>query len=104
MLKDLDPIEQVAGQVYFTNCAAEEGISQVKAPRRLEISYEEFCQSPQAVFQRITDKFRAQGYEPNWDYSGPSQFECANQVKLSPLDCQSIISAYKNFSGITISP
>ena len=104
MLKDLDPFKQVAGQVYFTNRAIEEGLKQVDAARGLRVSYEEFCTAPERVFNQITEKFSQQGYRVNWSYTGPEQFQSTNQVRLPRGDCKRIIDAYKGFSGMDITP
>lgn len=103
-LKALDPFEQVAGQVYFTNRAIEEGLDKIDAPRGLRVSYEEFCTAPERVFNQITEKFSQQGYRVTWSYTGPEQFQSTNQVRLPRGDCKRIIDAYKSFSGMDITP
>jgi len=82
ILKDLDPFKQVAGQVYFTNRAIEEGFGKIDAARGLQVSYEEFCTAPEQVFNQITEKLSQQGYRVNWNYTGPEQFQSTNQVRL----------------------
>ena len=104
MLEDLDPFEQVAGQVHFTNRAIEEGLEQVDATRGLRVSYEEFCTAPDRVFNQITEKLSQQGYRVNWSYTGPEQFQSTNQVRLPRGDCERITDAYKSLSGMDITP
>jgi hypothetical protein len=99
-LKDLDPFSQVAGQVYFTNKAVQQGLKQIDASRWLQLSYEDFCESPRKVFGQILEKLKNQGMEiSNWEYEGPKNFQPTNQVRLSEEECRIIISAYKRFSG-----
>ena len=102
MLQALDPIEQVAGQVYFSDCAIEEGLDQIDAARRMQVSYEDFCITPGSVFHQITEKFSQQGFEVRWNYTGPNQFTPTNQVRLPEEDCEKIIKAYKHFSGVEL--
>jgi len=102
MLQALDPFEQVAGQLYFTNRAIEEGLGQIDAARGLRVSYEEFCTAPERVFNQIIEKLSQQGYRVNWSYTGPEQFQSTNQVRLPRGDCKKIIDAYKSFSGMDI--
>jgi len=103
-LKVLDPVEQVSGQVYFTNRAIEEGLDQIDATRGLHVSYEQFCTAPERVFNQIKEKFSQQGYRVNWIYTGPEQFQSTNQFRLPREDCKRIIDAYKSFSGMDITP
>lgn len=102
MLQTLDPIEQVAGQVYFTDRANEEGLGQIDAERGMRVSYEDFCMAPERVFNQIMDKFTQQGFEVTWNYTGPGKFQPANRVRLPEEDCDRIIDAYKKFSGVEL--
>ena len=102
MLQALDPIEQVAGQVYFSDCAIEEGLGQIDDARGMLVSYEDFCNAPERVFHQITEKFSQQGIEVSWTYTGPNRFTASNQVRLPEEDCEKIIKAYKQFSGVEL--
>ena len=102
-LKDRDPFEQVAGQVYHTNLAVEEAMKGIEDSRRLEISYEAFCAHPEQVFHRIADKLSQQGYTIGIPYMGPKHFKNTDSVRMSHEDCKKIKAAYKNFSGDEIS-
>lgn len=103
-LKNLDPFEQVAGQVYYINRAVEAGLSDIDTARWLQVEYEQFCMAPEQVFNKIMEKFAQQGCSVDWSYTGPEQFQCANQVRMSRQNCQRIIDAYKSHSGIDIIP
>ena len=52
-LKDKMPLEQVAGQVYYTNRAIEEGLTKIPKEAVIRVSYSEFCKAPQEIIQRI---------------------------------------------------
>ena len=93
-LKDSGPYTQVAGQVYCTNEAISKGLGQVNSDRRMQVSYEEFCRNPAAVFSTIKEKFIKQDCWVDWHYSGPETFECKNQIRLSEEAVQQIIHAY----------
>ena len=103
MLKDLDPIAQVTGQVYFTNKAIKEGLQQIAPARGLIVAYEHFCKFPQQVFESIADKFAQQGSVMNWECHGPEQFSSTNQVRLPQEEIAAIQRAYQRFSGAEIS-
>jgi len=98
-LKDLDSIEQVAGQVYFINKHIEEGLGQIVSSRSLQVSYEDFCSSPKTVFKKIKGKMAQQGYKLDGEYIGLEEFESSNKIRLPERDIKRIIEAYKNLSG-----
>jgi hypothetical protein len=103
-LKDLDPFQQVAGQVYFTNKAIQQGLEQIDASRWLQVNYEDFCNSPGKFFLQILEKLGNLDMEiDNWDYNGPENFQPTNQVRLPEQECREIIMAYKHFSGTVLS-
>ncbi|GBD96282.1 MAG TPA: sulfotransferase [Nitrospirae bacterium] len=101
-LKNCSPYEQVAGQVYFTNRAIEEGLARVEDAKVLEIAYEEFCQSPDLVFKQIINKFKLQGYQADWPYKGPARFSNTNKISLSCEEQEKVMNAYRHFSGETL--
>jgi hypothetical protein len=99
-LKKLDPLEQVAAQVYFTNKSLNQDLGEIDRARWLQVSYEDFCESPGKVFRQIIEKLENQGMEiGNWEYEGPKNFEPTNQIRLPEEECRLIIAAYKRFSG-----
>lgn len=98
-LKELTPIEQVMGQVYYTNRAIEEGLEQLDASQSLTIDYEAFCTNPAEVFSQLKAKLIKQGCHTLDDYAGPIAFEPTNQVRLSSEDCEQLVAAYRRFSG-----
>jgi hypothetical protein len=102
-LKDLDPFEQVAGQVYFTNRAIENGLAQIDNSRWIKVSYEEFCKAPAELFKHILEKFAQQGFRVKWSYTGVKNFQPTNRIRLSEEDLKETIGAWKHFSGRNIS-
>ncbi len=103
-LKDLDPIEQVAGQVFFSNQAIEKGLSSVKPERAIRVSYETFCNSPRDTYHSIVKAFADGGDNLDIEYQGPSSFPCSNVDRLSNPDRIATIKAYERFSGVRIEP
>ena len=104
MLKDLDPFDQVAGQVYFTNQGIQKGLDQLENARKLIIDYEDFCNNPKFAFDEILARFDLQGTHVHWEYEGPQQFTAANQIRLPERDCIRIAAAYQLWSGLEITP
>lgn len=103
-LRELNPIEQVVGQVIFTSRAMKRGLDAIAPPRQLSISYEAFCSQPAVVFRQVTNRLIQQGFPADWTYQGPPSFEPTNQVRLPDSDCHQIISAYRRLAGAELSP
>lgn len=70
-LKDLDPVAQSAGQVYYINKAVSQGIAAVEEPRKLVVQYEDFCRDPRQVYGRLVEKLDLDDSK----YSGPALFK-----------------------------
>ena len=102
-LKDLDPIQQVCGQVYFTVKRINKGLDQLDPSRKLSIRYEQFCADPKSVFEEIVAKLAEQGLQLPGEYVGPSRFSHTNQVRLPEEECRRVLDAYHHFSGEILS-
>ncbi|MGD9087412.1 MAG: hypothetical protein PVI38_02900, partial [Desulfobacterales bacterium] len=98
-LIELDPIKQVAGQVFYKNKAVEKGLSKIDKRKYLNVDYEQFCENPEEVFKKIKVKYQEQGMNVKWRYNGPDRFISANNVRLNDKDVCKVIKAYQEFSG-----
>lgn len=96
-LKNLSPIEQVAGQVYFTNKAISKGLESVDQSRWIEIDYEAFCADPKKLFDRIKIMLNNRGYNCNQQYDGLSKFKSGNIPELFGKKVDLFKKAYKKF-------
>jgi len=56
-LKNRSPIEQVVGQVYFTQKAIKEGLKNIPDKNKIEITYENFCNNPDLLLNELKQKF-----------------------------------------------
>ena len=83
-LKDLTPLEQVAGQIHFIRQATDKGIAQVAVERLLTIHYEDFCQNPAKIWAALNRKMAGLGYSLPGEYAGPAHFDSANTIRTSP--------------------
>lgn len=90
-LKDLEPLEQVAGQAYFTRKAVSNGLADVPASSVLKVDYEAFCASPKTVYVALSDKMRQLGYELP-AYSGDDQFKTSSASRLKPEERTVIVN------------
>jgi hypothetical protein len=97
-LENLDQYQQVAGQVYFTNRAIEQGLIWVNKRNWMTITYEEFCQFPEKTYQNIRDKLAFHGYALSPKYEGPKHFTSTNCIRLENEHFNMIERAYEKFS------
>lgn len=82
-LKELDPVLQVAGQVYFTEKAVQAGLASLPETRKLVIDYQQFCQQPAAVWEILRAKLAAQGYALEGPVPDPDRFEATTERRVS---------------------
>jgi len=73
-LKKLDPVLQAAGQIYYINHNIEKGLEKLEDGRKMKISYEEFCVSPEKYYFELREKVMAQGYALPGEYRGREGF------------------------------
>lgn len=79
-LKNLDPPDQVVGQIRAINRAVRSGLEQVREERTLTIRYEDFCADPAAVYGQLAGRLAQQGAEAIPDYVGPQHFTETRKV------------------------
>lgn len=98
-LSRLDPVTQVAGQIYFINKAVSEGLSKIPDANKIAVPYEEFCHSPASIYDAIAEKLAELGYPVTEKYSGKNKFKSNNTWAGSTSDKQLFYDAYKSFAG-----
>jgi len=84
-LKNLDPLESVAGQIAAINRSVEQGISSLPANQKLVVQYEDFCKRPEYYYSEITRQLREQGgvtAKQIPEYLGESSFSNTNHWRL----------------------
>jgi len=96
-LKLLSPMEQVAGQVFFTNKAIEDGLKKIKKNRSIEIKYEEFCENPNEIYKKIERMLNDNGYLVNHNYKSEEKFENKNNIELFGNDYDLYNEIYNKF-------
>ncbi len=79
-LKDLDPVTQAAGQLYYINKAVTGGMSTVPDSRKLIVQYEQFCLDPRAVFKELLAILGLGG--KNINYPGPEKFKVSRKGQV----------------------
>jgi hypothetical protein len=100
MLKQMDPVSQVAGQVYFTNKSIEDGLGVIPEKNKLSMEYEGFCKNPRDCWDTLRQKLYALGYDEIGDYQGPDIFEVSIHNEISNAVKQKISAAHTLFTGL----
>jgi hypothetical protein len=101
-LKDLDPLESVAGQIAAINGSVEQGIADLPDYKKLVVQYEDFCQRPEFYFNEITRRLVEQGgmsAEDIPEYSGETFFSNTNRWRLEEYSQEDVERVYKAVSG-----
>jgi hypothetical protein len=74
-LRELSPVEQVAGQVHFTNQRILQQLAEFPAERVLRLSHDEFCRDPRRLHDRLRESFASVGWPWPRQYHGPDEFK-----------------------------
>ena len=103
-LIEMDPVHQVAGQVFFTDRSICSELAEMKSEDQLQIDYRKLCEDPSSVHNEIRKKLARKGFDIESGYKGPGGFKPKDQVRLPEADCRNIIQAYKEFAGTVLEP
>ncbi|UTW02715.1 sulfotransferase [Amphritea atlantica] len=101
-LKDLDPLESVAGQIAAINRSVDLGIAEIQDHMKLVVQYEDFCQRPEHYFDEITSRLIEQGGIDEGGipaYCGEACFSNTNDWRLKEYSQDDAVRVYKTMSG-----
>jgi hypothetical protein len=99
-LKDLDPLESVAGQIAAINHSVEQGIAGLPEHKKLVVQYEDFCQRPEYYYNEISRRLVEQaGVYAVPEYSGEAEFSSTNQWKLAEYSQADAEQVHQQISG-----
>jgi len=90
LIKELEPVQQCAGQLFFINRAIEKGMEQLPPEKKMIVEYENFCRQPEHYYQELASKIKIESPEP---YVGPERF---NSTRHDFRDVE-ILSALSRF-------
>lgn len=97
-LKELEPLESVAGQIAAINFSVEQSFSLLSRNRKLLVQYEDFCRRPEHYYKEITHRLRElDGFGSSHipEYSMAEAFTNANQWRLETYSQIDAGRAYK---------
>ncbi len=98
-LRSKDLVEQVSGQVYFTEQNITEGLSLVSPDRILPIEYKKVCYEPQNQVKRIADFMNHHSAPTQQLRAPPTQFPYSYTRRLDVATYQLLIDQLERFYG-----
>ncbi|RAH36586.1 sulfotransferase [Halomonas sp. SL1] len=94
-LKNLDPLESVAGQISAINSSVEEGFSYLPDNRKMVVKYEDFCQRPEHYYHKISRMLiDLNGVDTVPDYSGEAAFSNTNKWRFQEYSQKDVEKAF----------
>lgn len=95
-LKDLDPLESVAKQIYAINTSIEAAINNIPEHKKLIVKYEEFCLQPANYYAMIVNKLHEQEglHDTDNAYAGEQFFKNTNHWRLKEYSLSDAKKAY----------
>ncbi len=103
-LRDLSPVEQVAGQVHFTQQGIDAELALMPEANVLIVDHEAFCADPAAFHARLMAKLAGLGHRMDAPYAGPERFEVHDRVLVDDTTRTAICDAYARFAGKRCDP
>jgi hypothetical protein len=103
-LKSMPAVDQVAGQVFYTNRAIEEGLGKISRANWMTVEYAPFCQNPGMWMEHLKEKLAGLDHTAAWSPPRSAPFDSTNQVRVSDQKRDQIIQAYARFSQESIQP
>lgn len=97
-LKNLEPLESVAGQIAAINRSVEQGIAMLPARQKLVVKYEDFCRRPQHYHQEIVNQLKEQhsiNEDEHTAYGGEQSFANTNCWRLTEYSQDEAKRAYE---------
>lgn len=100
-IKNRSIYSQIAGQVIFTNKAIEKQLVKFSDERKMVIDYENFCENPIEVFNKVKARLNVLGHDlevKNLDEL-PTKFEVRKGISRDQFDVESAKTAINEFKN-----
>jgi hypothetical protein len=95
-LVTMNPFQQIAGQVYCTDCDIESALSSLDDHRKLEVTYESICEDTAGFLSQVRECVKEHGVELKCT-DPPFSITCANEIKISVDEVNQMEKAYQGF-------
>jgi hypothetical protein len=97
LLKDHDVFHQVAGQLFYTKKSINNSMKNIPEMCKITIQYEDFCQSPEMLYEILCKKYDINGYKLESEYKGIRKFDISNKKKIPQEEILKFKKAYNIF-------
>ncbi len=98
-LKNMDIYHQIAGQVYYTNKSIQDELNMLPKEKKIEVQYEEFCQNPKDMYDKIVDIYGMHKYKIDSKYTGPEKYDVRNTIELEKKENEELEKSYFYFEN-----
>lgn len=93
-LKNQDIYSQIAGQVYYTDKAISEQLTNIPDDNKLVLFYEDFIKNSEDVFEVVRKKYLKLGIDLQFDTYQKLELNSSNRVKIRQTDLEQLETAY----------
>jgi len=96
-LVEMSPVEQVVGQVHYTEKAIDKGLEVIPESNKINIDYEEFCRNPHGLLIDIREKFSELGRPLSIPENTNEVFMVSNKSNISADENEEFIKAHAQY-------
>jgi hypothetical protein len=98
-IKNMDPIDQIAGQVYFTEKGINKGLKAIDSKCYMSITYDQVCNDPVGIFTQLSKKLYNYGYKLSSKYDGKKSFKISKKLLLPNQILDALVKSYERFKA-----
>lgn len=97
-LATMDPIDQIAGQVYYIDRAIKQELESIDSARSVWLEYSQLCKNPAEIYGQVREHYRQMGNDLSTDYRGESSFNASRRLTLPKAVLDAMEAAFTRFS------
>ena len=96
-----DPFTQIAGQVYYTEKALDQGFSMLPKKNQFVVQYEDFCEDPRTHLESVKAHLEVTEtpQEVTENQSVPNRLQNTNKIRIPQSELNKLEDAYRALTG-----
>lgn len=101
-IKELNPIEQVAHQVFYTQKVVDDAFENIPSKNKIRVNYEDFCLNPESILNQIIEKYKDFGVHLSKELVSDycfKPFEVSNKIRLQKEEEQVLRKTLEKLSS-----
>jgi hypothetical protein len=103
-LNKMDLYHQIAGQVFFTEQAIQDGLAKIPETHWISIGYDSFCENPDTTYKMLQHKYDKLGCNLPDNPQSSFIFKPRDELRLSDAEADLFLSAYNAFETGLLHP